>query len=309
MNIRSVAVFTANRAEFGVLVPILHAIEDHPHLKLLLFVGGMHLNEKMGLTCDEIISEGFKIDKYLNAGELCEGAGELSKWVGKLTTECGKIFSTSPPDFLVVLGDRYELLAPVTASFLEGIPVVHICGGDLTEGGLLDDTVRHTLSRMAHLHFPSTVESKNRLIAMGEEEWRIKNVGEPCIDNVMSAETISHKEILESLGLDPKLPYAICTIHPVPIKDGRSDVAARETFTALAQMNIQVIVTYPNGDPGSSQIIAEIEKVKNIQGFAVVKSLGRIKYISLLKNAAVVVGNSSSCIVETVSLYIPSIIP
>ena len=307
MNVRSIAVFTANRSEFGLLAPILRAIEVHPRLKHILLVAGMHLNDALGSTRREIVAEGFEIEKYLDIGQPCEGAGELSKWVGRLTCECGEVLAGIRPDFLVVLGDRYELLAPVTAAFLGGIPIAHISGGDLTEGGLLDDTVRHTISRMAHLHFPGTEASMKRLIAMGEEPWRIRFVGEPCIDNLLSAEYPLFEEVAASIGLDPKRRYVLCTIHPVPKKDGRSDIAARETFAALAEANIQVVITYPNGDPGSSQIIAEIKRVKGTPGFVVVKSLGRIQYIPLLKHAAVVVGNSSSGIVESVPLHVPAV--
>lgn len=307
-DIKKVAIFTANRSEFGVLVPIIRAAEMHPALEPKLLVAGMHLEDALGGTKNEIISEGFHVTDYINAGPLGGGPEEIAMWIGRLTLRCAEVFKSICPDFLFVLGDRYELLGPVTAAFLSNIPVVHICGGDVTQGGLLDDTVRHTISRMAHLHFPSTQESKNRLIASGEEPWRIHVVGEPCIDNILHADCPHYQDVLFSLGLDPERKYALCTIHPVPPKDGGSGRAARETFAALAEVDIQVIITYPNGDPGSNEIINEIRKVKNISRFVIEKSLGRLRYLSLLKHAAMVVGNTSSGLVETVPLHVPAVI-
>lgn len=307
-RIRTIAVFTANRSEFGVLVPILKAIRNHPNLKLVLLVSGMHLIKKMGGTKSEIVKEGFKIDKIININQPKETKGGLAVWTGKAIIKLGKIFADTRPDFLVVLGDRYELLAPATAAFLNRIPIAHICGGDITKGGLLDDTVRHVVSRMAGIHFPTTEESKKRLIAMGEEPWRIYKTGEPCIDNLLLKTYPPYKGILKSLGLDNAKPYALCTLHPVSKKDGQNCAAARATFGALAESGIQAIITYPNGDPGSDEIIREIERVKDICGFAVVQSLGYLKYIALLKNASFIIGNSSSGIVESAPLHIPSII-
>lgn len=307
-KIRKIAVFTANRSEFGVLVPILKAIKNHPRLKLVLLVSGMHLIKEMGDTKSEIVKEGFKIDKVININQPKETKSGLAIWTGKAIIQLGKIFADIQPDFLVILGDRYELLAPVTAAFLNRIPVAHICGGDITKGGLLDDTVRHVISRMANIHFPTTEESKKRLIVMGEEPWRIYKTGEPCIDNLFLKKYPSHKKILDSLHLDSNRPYALCTLHPVTRRDGRNDLVARTTFAVLTESNIQTVVTYPNGDSGSAKIIKEIKKLKNNHNFAVVKSLGYLKYISLLKNASFIIGNSSSGIVESAPLHIPSII-
>ncbi|UCE60445.1 MAG: UDP-N-acetylglucosamine 2-epimerase [Phycisphaerales bacterium] len=183
---RSIGVFTANRSEFGVLVSILRAIDAHPQLTKVLLVAGMQLADTHGATKEEIIAEGFDVDYPLDVGLPVEREGSISTWVGSLTGICGQTLSTVRPDFLAVPGDRYELLAPVTAALLEGIPIAHISGGDLAKGAFHDDGVRHTISRLAHLHFPGTEDSGARLIGMGEEAWRVHNIGEPCIDNLFS---------------------------------------------------------------------------------------------------------------------------
>ena len=304
---KRIAVFTANRSEFGVLVPILRAIEAHPRLELALMVAGMHLDDTHGGTHKEIAEEGFAVARFLDVERPCHGNTDLAAWVGQLTAECGKALSDIRPDCLLVLGDRYELLAPVTAAFLQSMAIAHISGGDMAVGGFADDTVRHTVSRMAHLHFPGTQLCRQRLISMGEEPWRIHNVGEPCIDNVLSDDYPSSEEVAASIGLSPEQPYMLCTVHPVPQQDGRSDLAARETFAAVGEADAQVVITYPNGDPASTEIIGEIDKVKDTPGFVVIKSLGRRRYVPLLRRAAAIVGNSSSGIVESVPLRVPAV--
>ena len=304
---RTIAVFTANRSEFGVLVPILRAIEAHPRLNLALLVAGMHFDDTHGGTHREIAEEGFDVARFLNVERPCNGNADLAAWVGQLTVECGKALSDIRPEFLLVLGDRYELLAPVTAAFLQSIAIGHISGGDMAVGGFADDTVRHTVSRMAHLHFPGTEVCRQRLISMGEESWRVHNVGEPCIDNVLSNDYPSPDEVAASICLSPQQPYILCTVHPVPQQDGQSDLAARETFAAVGEADVQVVITYPNGDPASTEIIAEIEKVKDAPGFVVIKSLGRRRYVPLLRRAAAIVGNSSSGILESVPLHVPAV--
>lgn len=306
-KIRKVVAFTSNRSEFGVLVPILKAIEKHPNLDLSIIVAGSHYSKGHGFSVSEILNEKFKVCGRIPFSNSIINYNNIAENVGLLTQECSKIFTRKRPDFVLLLGDRFELLAPATAAFLKKIVIAHVSGGDNTKGGLMDDTIRHTVSKLSHIHFPGSELSRKRLLSMGEETWRVFNVGEPCIDNLFSDEIPPAREIAVNLGIDLDRRLIMCTIHPPPLHDGNPSDVTEKVLIALKSVDAQKLITYPNGDPGSRDIIKQMGKYFHEKDFIFVKSLGRIKYTSLLKKCACVIGNSSSVIVECPPLHIPSI--
>lgn len=306
-TLRKIVAFTSNRSEFGVLVPILKAIEKHQSLDLSLIIAGAHYSKEHGFTVSEILNENFKISGKIPFSHSVINHSNIAESVGSLTQNCSKILKKVKPDIVLLLGDRFELLAPATAAFLNKIAVAHISGGDNTAGGIMDDTIRHTVSKLAHIHFPGSELSRKRLLSMGEEPWRVFNVGEPCIDNLFSEEIPPAEAIASHFGIDLNRPLIMCTIHPPPLQDGKPGVATGKVLTALKSVDAQKLITYPNGDPGSREIISRMKDFIHEKDFIFEKSLGRLKYISLLKKCACVIGNSSSVIVECPPLRIPSI--
>lgn len=318
MKKRKIAVFTGNRAEYGLQYPILKAINEHSELDYKLLVSGAHLDDNFGHTLDEIKKDGFHIDAEvkidMDAGSVCTTA----KAIGSGVTSISNVLTEMKPDIIVVYADRFEGFAAVIAASQMNIPTAHIEGGDLTEGGALDDSVRHAMSKLSHLHFTTNQQATNRILAMGEEAWRVHTVGFPAIDLISEGNYASPEEIIESLGLDLNKPVVLFTQHSITTE---SDDAAAQVkpslvaMTELASEGIQVICTYPNNDVGGRAIIFELEKLdtKNIQGVQVHRSLGRYLYHGILalaenkKHQVACVGNSSSGIKETPVFGCPTV--
>jgi len=313
-----IAIFTGNRAEYGLQFPIIKAVSEHHDLDYKLIISGAHLDTNFGQTLDEIKNDGFNIYSEISITMDANSLDSNVQAIGSGVVEIGKVLSKLRPDIMVVYADRFEGLAAVIASTQMNIPTVHIEGGDLTEGGALDDSVRHAMTKLSHLHFTTNQQATNRVLAMGEEAWRVHTVGFPAIDMINDGNYAKIEEIKSLLNLDLKKPIILFTQHSVTTEFNKSKDQIRASLKALekhATEGAQVLITYPNNDAGGSQIINEIETLKkqNLENIHIQISLGRYLYHGLLALAKyeeikiVCVGNSSSGIKETPVFGCPTI--
>ncbi|UCC95521.1 MAG: UDP-N-acetylglucosamine 2-epimerase (hydrolyzing) [Candidatus Omnitrophota bacterium] len=307
MKKRKIAIFTGNRAEYGLQYPIIQAIARHRQLSYFLLVSGAHLDENFGYTKREIEKDGFKVYREIKAEVRADNLFSTTQAVGHIVVNLSKELHKLKPDILIVYADRFEGLAAVVAGAQMGIPVAHIEGGDVTEGGALDDYVRHTMTKLSHLHFTTNRAASLRIARLGEEKWRIFNVGFPVIDLIKQRKFACLKEIQLKVPLDTTKPLIIFTQHSVTteVESVRRQLKpSLEALTYCAKHDIQVIATYPNNDAGGRTVIEELKKLKGTKNITVVPHLGRYLYHGILDVCGrvvrgVCVGNSSSGIKET----------
>lgn len=309
-NKRKVAVFTGSRAEYGLILPILKKLIVHPMLTSDLIVAGSHLDDGFGKTLNEIESDGIKVSETIQIDMSKSSLHSTALAISSCIREMVNILVKLEPDFLVVYADRFEGFAAVIAATQMNVATVHIEGGDITEGGALDDSVRHAMSKLSHLHFTTNSEAANRLLSMGEEPWRVFNVGLPAMDLIKAGEYATGDEIVRRLGIKLDQPVVLFTQHSVTTQYMEAGAQIRPSLDALKVLSsegVQVVITYPNNDAGSADIIEQIValKKKNLKNIIVQKSLGRHFYHGILglaktENTKVVcVGNSSSGLKET----------
>lgn len=315
---RTIAVFTGNRAEYGLQFPILRAIERHPCLDYRLIASGAHLDANFGHTLDEIRNDGFRIDAEvkieMDAGSLFSTAQAIGSGIIEISKALAKI----RPDMMLVYADRFEGLAAVIASSQMNIPTAHAEGGDLTEGGALDDSVRHAMTKLSHLHFTTNQQATNRILAMGEESWRVHTVGFPAIDLISEGSFAGRDEVVRKLNLNLARPIVLFTQHSVTTEFDHSTtqiLASLNALEKLANDGVQIILTYPNNDAGGRQIIDCLHSFasRQIPNTQVHRSLGRHLYHGVLALAkepglqVACVGNSSSGIKETPAFDCPTV--
>jgi UDP-N-acetylglucosamine 2-epimerase (non-hydrolysing)/GDP/UDP-N,N'-diacetylbacillosamine 2-epimerase (hydrolysing) len=304
---RTVAVFTGNRAEYGLQFPILRAIAADPRLEYKLIVGGAHLQEDFGRTVAEIANDGFHVAAEVQMTMRQDTLMATAEAIGTGIVSLASVLDEMRPDFLVVYGDRYEGLAAMIAGTQMSIPTGHIEGGDYTEGGALDDSVRHAMTKLAHLHFATNKQAAERIRRLGEEHWRIFVVGQPSLDLIDAGEFASPQDLEADLGLDPTRPIVLFCQHSVATE---ADLAIEqvepslEALKALAADGMQVIVTYPNNDAGGRRIIERLESLRGSTDVQVHPSLGRWRFHGVLNligrvGRGAFVGNSSAGIKET----------
>lgn len=315
---RVVAIFTGNRAEYGLQKPIIRAIKNHPDLEYKLIVSGAHLDANFGNTIKEIANDGFEIFAEAKIGSVEKSRSFTSQSIASVIQEVSKILAVMNPDFMVVYADRFEGFAALVASTQMNIPTAHIEGGDLTEGGALDDSIRHAMTKLAHLHFATNSDSARRILALGEEPWRVQTVGFPAIDLIMDGDYASASDVEAQLGLNLKKPIVLFTQHSVTTEPSESEKQLEASIRALLELlkqDIQVVVTYPNNDYGSEVMIKRIRELTDHEDdhLFVRPSLGRFLYhgvLALAKDTKVkiaCVGNSSSGIKETPAFQCPTV--
>jgi len=315
---RVVAVFTGNRAEYGLQFPILRAIDKHPDLDYRLLVSGAHLDPNFGSTLDEIRNDGFRIDAEIKIEMDAASLFATAQAIGSSILAISKVLEEMRPDIMVVYADRFEGFAAVIAATQMNIPTAHIEGGDLTEGGALDDSVRHAMTKLAHLHFTTNEQASNRILGMGEESWRVHTVGFPAIDLISEGKFASNTEITELLGLDLSRPVVLFTQHSVTTEFEKAAEQVEPSIDAirrLADEGIQTVLTYPNNDAGGRAIIEKLDAfgVLNYKNTQVKRSLGRYLYHGVLALArdsdirVTCLGNSSSGLKETPVFGCPTV--
>ena len=316
-----IAVFTGNRAEYGLQYPVLKAIDKHPNLEYRLIVSGAHLDKNFGSTIEEINKDGFKIDSEVSITLDEESPYATSQAIGTGILSIAKALAKIKPDIFVVYADRFEGFAAVIASTQMNIPTAHIEGGDITEGGALDDSVRHAMTKLAHIHFTTNEQATNRLLGMGEAAWRVHTVGFPAIDLIQEDNFATPEELIEVYNLDLTRPIVLFTQHSVTTEfDLASDqiLPSLKALKLLEAEGVQVIITFPNNDAGGRQIINSINLFKQKElgedtTIQIYTSLGRYNYhgiLALSKNPNYRVccaGNSSSGIKETPAFSCPTV--
>lgn len=304
-RVRDIAVVTVGRSDWGIYLPVLKGISNHPQLRLRILVSGMHLAAEYGRTDRDIRAAGFEIWEAIESLVASDTPEAIAKSIGLGTIGFAQAFSRSRPDILMVLGDRFDMLPAGLAAVPFNIPIAHLHGGEVTEGAM-DDVFRHALSKMSHLHFVSTEEHAARLRQMGEEAWRITVSGAPAIDGICRAPLMSPDELAATFGVNPDEPMLLVTYHPVTREYSETEFQITALLDALSRMQYQCVFTYPNADTCGRIIIEKIEAFsQTYPRCRVVKNAGQRGYWSLMSAAAVVVGNSSSGILEAPSFRVP----
>lgn len=306
---KKIAVVTTTRAEYGLLSPIIRELRgrESDHFRVELVVSGTHLDVKYGHTIDEIIQDGMRIDQIVRIPTLSGSAVDISANQAEALKQFTVLFSEKRYDGVLILGDRYEMLAVAVAAGNTRVPVFHISGGDTTEGAM-DEWIRHAITKISYLHFVTNEDSKRRVIQLGEDPSRVFNFGSTSIDNILNAANMTREEALESIGLRP-CRYALCTYHPVTMEGGSVDARISDFLSAIqAFPHMEFIVTKSNADQGGARINALLDEAEaKIENLHVYTSLGVRRYLSLMKYAEFVLGNSSSGIVETPAFHIPTV--
>ena len=306
---RKVAVFTGTRAEYGLLYWVLRDIDDDPELSLQLLVSGAHLSPEFGNTYKQIVSDGFRIDEKIEILLSSDSAVGVAKSIGLGVLGFADALSRLKPALLVVLGDRFEALAAAQTGMILGIPILHLHGGEITEGAY-DDAIRHAITKLSVFHATSTEQYRKRVIQLGESPDRVRNVGAIGLDHIRRSELMSLDELQRSLNFKLHSPYFLVTYHPVTA----GDEPPLQAFSALLEAlddypGYQVILTYPNADEGGRSIIPLLESyvARSPLRVLAVPSLGQIRYLSAIKHCAAVIGNSSSGIIEVPSFGKPTV--
>ena len=315
---RKVAIFTGNRAEYGLLYSLMREIKTSSHFSLDLIVTGGHLDVNFGNTIEEIKSDGFDISSIVDL-EYTKGAStEVSQAISSCIHGMSEVLGTLKPDILVVYADRFEGFGAVIAASQMNIPVAHVEGGDLTEGGALDDSVRHAMTKLSHVHFPTNSQARNRILAMGEESWRVLNVGFPGLDGLALNDLASEESVLDFLNFTSDAPIVLFTQHSITTEPHKASSQVQESLLAIERLlleGVQVVATYPNNDWGGDDIVRELLEFESKRhvNFRLIPSLGRRRYHGVLNLAlngsyrVACVGNSSSGLKETPAFRCPTV--
>jgi UDP-N-acetylglucosamine 2-epimerase (non-hydrolysing)/GDP/UDP-N,N'-diacetylbacillosamine 2-epimerase (hydrolysing) len=263
----------------------------------------MHLTAEFGYTVKEIEKDGFKIDSKINVLHHKDTGTAMAKCIGQCLARIADSLEKIRPDILLVLGDRSEMLAGAIAATYMGIPVAHIHGGDIS--GNVDEPVRHAITKIAHIHFPATKESAERIIKMGEEPWRVHVVGAPGLDLALNAKLPEPRELARKYSLDLSKPILLVVQHSVVTEAESASSQIRETLDAIVELGYQTVLVYPNADAGGRRMIEVIKEYGKYSFIKAFKSIAREEFLGLMKLSSVMVGNSSSGIIEAPSFGLP----
>ena len=309
-------IFSGNRAEYGLLSPVIKNLNKSKKIKVFFIVSGSHVDKNFGETVNEIKKDKIKIYKKIklfNSSRNEEQTDYTPKNISEIINKYSSCLKKIKPDYNLVYADRFETFGATIASTQMNVPTIHIEGGDKTEGGTLDDSVRHAMTKISHLHITTNENAKKRIIKLGEEKWRVKNFGYSAMDYVKLKNYATKKEIENKLNIKITKPIILFTQHSIPMEKKYLKNNFLKIFNAikrLSKLNIQIIITYPNSDFGSKEIIDKINKLKKFNNIKIIRSLGRYFYHGVLslnkKNIRVIcAGNSSSGIKETAIFKCP----
>jgi UDP-hydrolysing UDP-N-acetyl-D-glucosamine 2-epimerase len=300
-----VALVTTARSEYAGTYWLLHDLTGDPRFETALIVGGSHLSARHGMTVREIEADGWAIAKRLPF--LGEGDGDPHQAAAAALAGAGLVLGELRPDVLILNGDRYELLPIATAAVLARTAIAHLAGGDVTEGAF-DEQVRHAVTKMAHLHFPSTALSGERVRQMGEEPWRVHVVGDPGLDAFLRGPRASADDLARELGFMPDRATLLVTFHPVTVGGSTASHEAAQLVAALRRHDGPIVITGPSPDPGADAIRREVESLARSRPRTVFReSLGGPRYRGLMHLAGAMVGNSSSALIEAPSVALPAV--
>lgn len=306
---KKVCIITGSRAEYGILEPLIAKLDKDSEIDLQLIVTGMHLSPEFGLTYRQIEEDGYKIDEKIETVLSSDTSIGISKAMGLGLISFSEAYQRLTPDLVVVLGDRYEIFAAASAAMIGRIPIAHLHGGELTQGAI-DEAIRHAITKMSYLHFTSTEEYRQRVVQLGEAPERVFNVGALGVENIKKVELLTKEELEEQINFKFDKAVALVTFHPVTLETKTS----KEQFECLLEAmddfpNLKIIFTKANADTDGRIINDMIDNYvkKNTGRCIAFTSMGQRRYLSALKYSSIVIGNSSSGIIEAPSFYIPTI--
>ena len=299
---------TGIRSEYDIMSSVFRAIDNHPKLELNLAVTGAHLSENFGYTINEIENDGFKIVDHIES--LLSGNKESLRVKGLGIQLQGLVQTVLriKPDFLLVLGDREESIATALVSTYMNIPLVHISGGDRVIGNA-DDQIRHAVTKLAHIHLTTNLESRNRILALGEQKFRVHNVGNPGLDRMIKTKKLSNSQLSKNLNFNihKNEPYIILIQHALSSEVSGAYEQMKTTLEAVKKMEIKTIISFPNSDAGGLEIIRAISEYEEIPFIYSAKNIPRLEFVNLMRGAACLIGNSSAGILEAPLLKLPVI--
>ena len=309
---KRVCIVTATRAEYGLLKPIILKLQAQNNLEVRVVATGMHLSPEFGMTCQEIEQDGIRLDRKIEILLSADTSSAISKSMGLAMISFADYFSERKPDLLIVLGDRYEILAVATTAMNARIPIAHLYGGDITEGAV-DDVVRHAITKMSYFHFTATREHRRRVIQMGESPERVFWVGAMSVENACNVKKLSMHDLQEQIAFywnRDLEKMAVVTFHPVTLEDDTAREQFQNILNALDYFeDLKVIFTKANADAGGRVINHMIDDYVNEhpQKSKAYTSLGQLRYLSAVSLADVVIGNSSSGLSEVPTFHVPTV--
>ena len=305
---KKITLITGSRADYGLLRSVIEGIEKSNKLKLSLIVTGMHLSNEFGLTISEIEKDGFPINKKIEMLVGSDTPSAITKSIGLGMIGFADAFKEIETDLLLVLGDRYEILSAVTSALISRIPVAHLHGGELSEGSI-DESIRHSITKMSHLHFVSNEIHRKRVIQLGEQPSSVFTVGALGIDNILQTKLYNKEEIETELNFKFKKQNLLITYHPVTLEDNNSEYQIDELIKVLSTFrDTGFIFTMPNSDTNGRIITTKIKDfVKSNSNAVLFANLGQKKYLSCIKYVDAVIGNSSSGLIEVPTFHKPTV--
>ena len=306
---RKICVITGTRADYGILSCLIKEIKNDPDLDLQIIVTGSHLSSEFGLTFNEIINDGFEISKKIEIILSSDSPIGISKSMGLAMISFSEAFEDLKPDICLVLGDRYEIFSAVATAMVSRIPIAHISGGESSEGQI-DEAIRHSITKMSHLHFVSNNEYYKRVVQLGENPKTVFNYGSPSLDNIYNINLLSYEDLEKAINFNLGSLNFLVTFHPVTLEEDTSSIQFKNLLNAISAFNdAKIIFTLPNSDTNGRIIIKMIEDfvVSNPLRSKAFKSLGQLRYFTVLKHFDIVIGNSSSGLSEAPSFKIPTI--
>jgi UDP-N-acetylglucosamine 2-epimerase (non-hydrolysing)/GDP/UDP-N,N'-diacetylbacillosamine 2-epimerase (hydrolysing) len=306
MKRRKICVITGTRAEFGLLKPVIEKIRSSDSLELQVIVTGMHLLPEYGETVSEISRNGIQIDARVPMIISGDNKTTMSLSIGLGVISITQALNDLNPDIVLVLGDRFEIFSAAIAASFSGRVLAHISGGDSLQAGY-DEYVRHAITKISHIHFPSTQQSAQRIIKMGEDPQKIFVVGSPALDTILNKKLPSKNDLSDKIGLFSDENFALVIQHPVSTEPSQAREQMEITLDSILELGLRMVVIYPNNDPGGKTIIDALEQYKQKKPGQIIafKSIPFEEYLGIMKIASVMVGNSSSGIVESSSFHLP----
>ena len=302
---RKICVVTGTRADYGILYPVMKAIQASLKLRLYVVATSMHLMKEFGYTVEEIEKDGFKIYDKINISYKKDTGSAMANSVGKAVVLFSKCFKKLKPDIVVILGDRGEMLAAALSASYMNIPIAHIHGGELS--GHVDGALRHAITKLSHIHLPASQNSKERIIKLGENPNNVFVGGAPALDRILNENVPDKKYLYKKYEIKPGEPFAILVQHPVSTEIDEAGKQIKYSIEALAELKIKTIIVYPNADAGGRRMIKVIKEHENNPYINTFKSIPHKDYLGLMKIASVLVGNSSSGIIEAPSYKLPAV--
>ena len=303
-KVRHIAVFSGKRGGFGALMNLMTMINEHPKTRLSLIVTDMHLSRTFGYTVNEV-KKYFKITSQLNLNQKDDKSSSRAFALGKCIVKVTKSLGKLKPDILILLGDRGEVLSAAIAAIELNIPIAHILGGDLA--GNRDGNRIHAITKLAHIHFPSSLDSYKRILNLGEEKWRVHNFGATYIDNIVSKNYTPNIKVRAKYNLTSKENYIICIQHPTTLNEEKSYSESLNLFRVLKASKYKIILIYPCSDQGYQGVIKAINKFSSDNNFLIYKNIDAYDFWGLMEGASLFIGNSSSGLIETPYFNLPAI--